>query len=86
MSLTGDLRGEPLHDMERGLDELNGHLHQHRHAQTARADARQQQPDDPNGDADDGDEEGEEGEGEAQQPPQRPALTIATHALPLSVF
>lgn len=44
MSLTGDLRGEPLHDMERGFDELNGHLHQHRHAQTARADARQQQP------------------------------------------
>lgn len=43
MRLTGDLRGEPLHDMNWGLDQLQSQLHYHRHAQAAGADACQQQ-------------------------------------------
>ncbi|CAL9085601.1 unnamed protein product, partial [Musa textilis] len=87
--LAGDLGGEPPHDMERRLDELDGEFHQDSHAQAAGADARQQSwavdiPDDPYGGADDGYEEGEKGEGEAQQPAQRPALAVALAAHPSS--
>lgn len=42
--LAGDLRSEPLHDMNRGLDQLQGDLYQHRHAEATRAYACQQQP------------------------------------------
>jgi hypothetical protein len=42
--LAGDLGGKPGHDMERRLDELHGHLQQHRHAEAAGADARDGQP------------------------------------------
>ena len=41
---AGYLGGEPGHDMERRLDELHGHLQQHRHAEAAGADARDGQP------------------------------------------
>ncbi|TQD89031.1 hypothetical protein C1H46_025422 [Malus baccata] len=41
--LTGDLRSEPFHHMNWSLHQLQGQLHHHRHAQTARAYARQQQ-------------------------------------------
>jgi len=41
---AGYLGGEPGHDMERRLDELHGHLQQQRHAEAARADARDGQP------------------------------------------
>jgi hypothetical protein len=41
---AGYLGGEPSHDMERRLDELDGHLQQQRDAQAAGADARDGQP------------------------------------------
>lgn len=66
--------------MERRLDELHRHLQQHGHAQAARADARDRQPDDPDDGANEGDDDGEEREGEAEQPPDRPAVaTAAAH-------
>lgn len=42
--LAGDLGGEPGHDVQRRLDELHRRLQQQRHAQAARADARDGQP------------------------------------------
>uniref|UniRef100_K3ZAG0 Uncharacterized protein n=1 Tax=Setaria italica TaxID=4555 RepID=K3ZAG0_SETIT len=43
-ALAGDLGGEPGHDVQRRLDELHRRLQQQRHAQAARADARDGQP------------------------------------------
>ncbi|KAI5314501.1 hypothetical protein L3X38_043677 [Prunus dulcis] len=66
---AGDLRGEPL-------AQLQSQLHDQRHAQTARAYASQQQSDDPDNDADDGEDEGEESKRKAEQKAQRPAITF----------
>lgn len=86
LSSAGYLGGEPGHDMERRLDELHRHLQQQRHAEAARADARDGQPDDPDDGADEGDDDGEEREGQAQQPPQGPALAVAAaHPRPVAV-
>ncbi|KAI5314511.1 hypothetical protein L3X38_043687 [Prunus dulcis] len=72
MRLAGDLRSEPLHDMNLGFDQL----HDHRHPQTARAYASQQQSDDPDNEADDGEDEGEESKRKAKQKAQRPAISF----------
>ena len=42
--LAGYLGGEPGHDVQRRLDELHRRLQHHRHAEAARADARDGQP------------------------------------------